>query len=240
MAAILLECAPDDVVLRDGRAWAEEHSLPLASVAREIRRGHLPLDDGEIALEGTATVDPEAETFSYGAHVATVDVDPETGRVSVVGYAAVSDCGRLVNPAIVRGQVEGGIVQGLGGALTEELAYDDGGRPRGATMFDYLVPLSPDVPPLQVELLETPSPVTPTGARGAGEVGIIAPGAAIANAVAAALGAPARPRRLPLTPPEVLALASTAREPRDAPGPGSYPGGTGAAPASPNQQRSVP
>jgi carbon-monoxide dehydrogenase large subunit len=241
MAAVLLECAPGDVVLRDGLAARGEEALVLGAVAAAIHRGHLPLEPGEVALEGSATVDPEAETFSYGAHVATVDVDAATGAVRVVHYAAVSDCGWLVNPAIVRGQVEGAIVQGLGGALTEELAYDAGGRPRGATLFDYVLPVADDVPEMAIELFETPSPVTPTGARGAGEVGIIAPGAAIANAVADALGCVAGTRHLPMTPPRVFALASTAREQRDAPGPGSYAGAQGVPPTpSTQEQRSVP
>jgi carbon-monoxide dehydrogenase large subunit len=132
-------------------------------------------------------------------------------------YAAVSDCGRLINPAIVRGQIEGGIVQGIGGALMEQLTFAADGTPTAATLFDYLLPTAADVPPMAVELLETPSPVTPTGARGAGEIGIIGPGAAIAGAVTDAFGGRAQARELPLTPPRVRALAriaSTGREPR--------------------------
>ena len=120
-----------------------------------------------------------------------------------------------MNPAIVRGQVEGGIVQGIGGALTEELGLRAAGRPRGATLFDYVLPVADDVPPLAIELFETPSPVTPTGARGAGEIGIIGP---------------VRRSRTPSPPPSAasshapspddpatgaFALASTAREQRD-------------------------
>jgi aerobic carbon-monoxide dehydrogenase large subunit len=228
MAGVLLGAAPEDVVLRDGRAAAGEEAVALGTVAAAIRRGELALQAGEAALEASATVDPTAETFSYGAHAATVDVDPATGRAAVVHYAAVTDCGRLINPAIVRGQIEGAIVQGIGGALMEELAFDAGGRPLGATFFDYVLPVAPDVPELEIELLETPSPVTPTGARGAGEVGILAPGAAISGAVADALGGRVGARELPLTPPRILALAdraSTARERRDARKSGSYAGG---------------
>jgi aerobic carbon-monoxide dehydrogenase large subunit len=216
MAGQLLAAAPDDVELRDGQAFARDgRAIPLSTVASAIRRGELRLGEEETALEASATVDPTADTFSYGAHVAVADVDPSTGSVSLVRYAAVSDCGRLINPAIVRGQVEGGIVQGIGGALMEEIRFTAEGVPSAATLFDYVLPTACDVPPLMIELFETPSPVTPTGARGAGEIGIIGPGAAIAGAVSAAFGGRAQADRLPLTPPRVRTLAlaaSTGRE----------------------------
>lgn len=217
MAAELLGVAPEDVALSDGAATASGgRSIALSAVAAAIQRGRLVLTDDETALEASATVDPTAETFSYGAHVAVADVDPGTGAVELMRYAAVSDCGRLINPAIVRGQVEGGIVQGIGGALMEALGFDADGVPTAATLFDYVLPTAADVPPLAVELFETPSPVTPTGARGAGEIGILGPGAAIAGAVTAAFGGRSPASRLPLTAPEVRALAradSTGREP---------------------------
>jgi carbon-monoxide dehydrogenase large subunit len=210
MAAELLGCAPDAVALRDGHAEAGQRRLALAAVAAALRRGELHLAPGETLLEAAATVDPATETFSYGTHVAIADVDADTGVVRVVHYAAVTDCGRLINPAIVRGQIEGAIVQGIGGALMEELTYDDDGRPLTTTLFDYVLPTAADVPPLVQELIETPSPVTPTGARGAGEAGILGPGAAIAAAVADALGGGVGVDRLPLTPPRVRALARIA------------------------------
>lgn len=216
MAAVLLEVDQVEVELRDGHAVGPAgDALPLSAVAASIQRGELRLDEDETVLEASATVDPPSETFSYGAHVAVADVDPGTGAVKLVHYAAVSDCGRLINPAIVEGQVEGGIVQGIGGALMEEVAYGSDGVP-AATLFDYLVPTLPDVPPLAIELFETPSPVTSTGARGAGEIGILGPGPAIAGAVTAALRGRAQVDRLPITPPAVRALAlaaSTVREP---------------------------
>jgi CO/xanthine dehydrogenase Mo-binding subunit len=218
MAAEMLAIAPDDVELRHGQAIAQGGAaVALSDVAAAIRRGELHLEEGETALEASATIDPAADTFSYGAHVAVADVDPSTGSVGLVRYAAVSDCGRLINPAIVHGQIEGGIVQGIGGALMEEITFDHVGAPRAVTLFDYVVPTACDIPPLLIELFETPSPVTPTGARGAGEIGIIGPGAAIAGAVSAAFRGRVQARRLPLTPPRVRALslaASTGREPR--------------------------
>jgi carbon-monoxide dehydrogenase large subunit len=229
MAGLMLTAATDDVELRAGRAFLPDgRSVTLASVAAAIRRGELRLTEGETALEASATVDPGGDTFSYGAHVAVADVDPSTGAVNVVRYAAVSDCGRLINPAIVKGQVEGGIVQGIGGALMEEIAFTDEGAPSAGTLFDYVVPTAVDVPPLMIELFETPTPVTATGARGAGEIGIIGPGPAIAGAVSAAFGGRAQVRRLPLTPPRVRALAleaSTGREPRPAGSRSAYSGG---------------
>jgi carbon-monoxide dehydrogenase large subunit len=211
MAGELLAAPPDAVQLGGGRATGPGgRAVPLSDVAAAIRRGELRLDDGETALEASATVDPPGDTFSYGAHVAVADVDPLTGVVTLVRYAAVSDCGRLINPAIVRGQIEGGIVQGIGGALMEELAFASDGTPTTTTLFDYAIPTICDLPPLVVELFETPSPVSSTGARGAGELGIIGPGAAIAGAVSAAFGGRVQARRMPLTPQVVRGLARAA------------------------------
>jgi carbon-monoxide dehydrogenase large subunit len=216
MAGSLLDIDPDALVLANGCAMASDgRSVALATVAAAIQQGQLALAPDETALEASATVDPRAETFSYGAHVAVADVDEGTGVVALVRYVAVSDCGRLINPAIVQGQVEGGIVQGIGGALMEQLRVDGDGQPMATTMFDYVVPTAADVPPLVTELFETPSPVTATGARGAGEIGIIGPGAAVAGAVTAAFAGRASADCLPLTPPRVRALArraSTRRE----------------------------
>src|SRR3954452_13013175 len=154
MAADALGLTADDITLRGGRAHAPDgRSVVIAELTAAIQRGELALEPGELALEGAATVEPTAETFAYAAHVATVDLDPATGRVEVVHYAAVSDCGRLINPAIVRGQIEGAIVQGIGGALMEELAFDpQTGQPTATTRFDYVVPTAADVPPMALEL----------------------------------------------------------------------------------------
>jgi aerobic carbon-monoxide dehydrogenase large subunit len=214
MAGQALNVGADDVTLRDGRGHAPDgRSIAVGELAAAIQRGELVLEPGELALEGSATVDPTSETFAYAAHVAAIDLDPATGRVEVVHYAAVSDCGRLINPAIVRGQVEGAIVQGIGGALMEELDFDEAGQPTAATLFDYVLPTAADVPPMALELVETPSPVTANGARGAGEIGVLGPGAAIANAIRDALGGAVQPSRLPLTPPRVRALAREALPP---------------------------
>jgi carbon-monoxide dehydrogenase large subunit len=196
-AADRLGVAPADVLLAGSAAHAGERSVAFADLI-------------SAALEAERTVDPSAETFSYAAHVAVVDVDPATGAVEVVRYVAVSDCGTLIDPKIVRGQVEGGVAQGIGGALMEELRFDEDGRPLSATLFDYSLPTAADVPDVEVAFLETPTDRTVTGARGAGEIGIIGPAAAIAGAVAQALGNGARPRSVPLTPERVRALAAEA------------------------------
>ena len=222
-AAERLGIEPAAVALRAGAAAAAAggEAIALADLAQ----------DGP-PLEGRATVDPAAETFSYGAHVAVVDVDPGTGAVELVRYAAVSDCGTQINPAIVRGQVEGGVVQGIGGALMEELRFAPDGQPLTQTLFEYAIPTAADVPRVDTAFLETPTDRTATGARGGGEIGIIGPGAAIAGAVWNAIGGSVAPTALPLTPERVRALVRA----RDAAAPGARPAwlgrraGAGAAP----------
>jgi carbon-monoxide dehydrogenase large subunit len=151
-------------------------------------------------------------TWAAGAHAAVVAVDTETGVVDVLRYAAVHDCGREINPLIVEGQVRGGIAQGIGGALYEEVRYDDEGQLLSGTLADYLVPTAEEVPSVLLESRETPSPLNPLGLRGVGEGGAIAPPAVIANAVEDALAEhDAVVRRTPLTPEVVHGLASGLR-----------------------------
>jgi aerobic carbon-monoxide dehydrogenase large subunit len=210
-AAALLEAQPDDIELVDGRVQirgAPEHGLSLAHVAGMVRRGQLTDWGVEPVLEAVAAFDPPELTYSYTAHVAQARVDRATGRVDVLRYVTASDCGTLLNPAIVRGQIEGGAIQGIGGALMEEIAYGaDGGLLTGS-LLDYGAPSAPECPEIVTLLMETPTPRNSRGIRGAGEIGIVAPAAAIANAVADALGptAPA-PREIPMTLPRVAALA---------------------------------
>jgi carbon-monoxide dehydrogenase large subunit len=144
-------------------------------------------------------------TFTNGAHLAVVEVDVETGRVRVLRYVAVDDCGRIVNPALVEGQIAGGVAQGLGGALVEHCAYDETGQLLTATLMDYAVPTAVDVPPLELHHLETPAPSIAGGFKGAGEAGTTGAPAAILNAVNDAL-APfgALISEQPITPERVL------------------------------------
>jgi carbon-monoxide dehydrogenase large subunit len=211
-AGELLEAAPADVELAAGTARVKgspDRSVPIPRVARAVQTGEIIPDGATPGLEALATYEPQDETTSYAAHAAVVDVHPATGRVSVKRYVAVSDCGVLINPRIVAGQIIGAVVQGIGGALLEELVYDEYGQFLSPTLGHYQLPTTADVPAITVEQIETPTPLTPTGARGVGEIGITGPGAAIAGAVADALGrsSPA-PRRLPMTQPRVWALAA--------------------------------
>ncbi len=214
VAADMLGSQPDEVRLAAGRAWVggTGASVPISAVAARARLGRAPGDPPGVPLEAMATYEPAAETYSFAVHVAVVGVQPRTGVVTIRRYVTVSDCGRLINPGFVAGQIEGGVVQGIGGALFEEAAYDTEGRFLTPTLMEYLIPTVMDAPEVEVELVETPTPLTLTGARGAGELGVLAPAAAVANAIADALGPGAsRPTQTPLTPARVwrLAAAST-------------------------------
>ncbi|MFL5085671.1 MAG: molybdopterin cofactor-binding domain-containing protein, partial [Xanthobacteraceae bacterium] len=152
-------------------------------------------------------------TYTYGAHAAHVAVDAKTGHVALVDYVIVEDCGRIINPMTLRGQVIGSAVQGLGGAFLENLIYDEQGQLLTGTLADYLIPTASDFPSVRAVVMEVhPSPINPLGAKGAGEGGIICVGGVIANAVANALAAfGVEPRELPLTPPRIWQLIQDAR-----------------------------
>ena len=141
----------------------------------------------EPGLEATKFYDPYYGTASNATHVAVVEVDRATCEVKTLRYVVVEDCGRMVNPLIVDGQVHGGVAQGIGAALLEEIVYDDHGQLLSGTLMDYVVPSACEVPMMEVHHLETPSPVTLGGFRGMGEGGTIGAPAAIANAIADAL-----------------------------------------------------
>ena len=154
-------------------------------------------------------------TYSYGAHAAHVAVDPMTGHVAILDYVAVEDVGRIINPATLRGQVLGALVQGLGGTFLERFAYDANGQPLSTSFADYLMPTASDFPNIRAFLMEEePSPINPLGAKGAGEGGIIPVGGVIANAVASALQSlGVEPHELPLSPATVWQLMRDARAP---------------------------
>jgi carbon-monoxide dehydrogenase large subunit len=193
LAAHLLEAAPADVVLDGGRAAVRgfpERAVTLAEIARAAHApplGGLP-EGIEPGLSATVHFDPPGPTFSGAVHVAMVEVDRDTGRVRVVRYALVEDCGPIINPVIVEGQIHGAVVQGLGEALLEQVVYDGDGQLLTGTLMDYALPKAGDVPPLEISHLETPSPLMPGGIKGMGEGGTIGAPAAIANAVADAVG----------------------------------------------------
>lgn len=179
--------------------------LPLHDLARRVLSGGLPRDE-EPGLEATAHYEPPPSTHANSTHLAVVEVDVDTGHVGLLRYVVVEDCGTIINPRVVDGQIQGGVAQGIGMALYEHAVYDDSGQLLTGTLMDYLVPTAADVPAVEIGHIESPSPYTPHGIKGMGEGGAIAPPAAIANAVADAL-APfdVRVTALPITPERVLA-----------------------------------
>ena len=132
-----------------------------------------------------------------------MEVDPETGKVEVIRYTAVQDAGKAIHPSYVEGQMQGGVVQGIGWALHEEYVYDERGQMRNASLLDYRLPTTLDVPLIETIIVEVPNPGHPYGVRGVGEVPIVPPPAAIANAIYDAIGV--RLRDLPMSPPKVCA-----------------------------------
>jgi aerobic carbon-monoxide dehydrogenase large subunit len=190
IGAHLLEVAPEDVELADGSIsvlGAPGRSVAIAEVARLAHHAAHRLPAGaEPGLEVRSTFDPPG-TFSNATHGAEVEVDPATGAVEVRRYVVVEDCGSVINPMIVEGQVHGGVAQGIAAALYERLAYDDRAQPLSGTFADFLVPTAAEIPRIEIHHLETPSAHSATGAKGMGEGGMIGAPAAIANAVSDAL-----------------------------------------------------
>jgi carbon-monoxide dehydrogenase large subunit len=195
-----VEVAGDVVRSRENPA----HAVPLAHV-HELAIVGLSLPEGEApGLEATAHFEPPAAAFAFGSAAAIVRVDPETGEYTVDRFVMVHDCGVVVNPKLVDGQVRGGLAQGFGATLAEELVYDEAGQLVNGTLMDYFVPTACDLPPIELRHTEVPSPVTPFGVRGVGEIGTIPPGAAVANAICDALADfGVELDRLPVTPERV-------------------------------------
>ena len=217
IGAFLMNADPAQVDVRDGRAIGPSGSVALGEIARVwyLRPQDLPAHVNPGGLEVTAGYKPvrDSGTFSYGAHAALVAVDPEIGDVEILDYVVVEDGGRLVNPMIVDGQIYGGVAQGIGTALYEEMPFDTSGQPLASTLSDYLLPGPTEVPALRIVHMETPSPYTEFGVKGIGEGGAIAPPAAIANAVNDALQSLGAAELLqsPITPLRVLAAIAQAR-----------------------------
>ena len=191
LAAYLLEAAPGDIEIRDGFASIVGDSqikLPVADIAGFAYFGGpaRPPDMTEPALTATRSYDPP-QTYANGCVVALVDVDPKTGIVTIDEIVAVEDCGTMLNPMIVDGQVTGAIAQGIGSALFEELVYGEDGQLLTGSLMDYLYPSTMEVPPMRIDHLTTPSDVTEGGIKGVGEGGTVAAPAAVLNAVADAL-----------------------------------------------------
>ena len=226
IAAHLLEASPEDIEAHDGALSVR--GSPGASVtwqqvatAANIRTVDLP-KGVEPGLEASATYEPPgiehfpdefgrvnaAATYTNASHAAVVSVDTGTGQIKMLEYIVAHDCGTVINPQIVRGQVVGGVAQGIGGALLEQLHYDEWGNPQSTSFLDYHLPGATEIPTMQVLHFESPAPAMPWGAKGAGEAGIIGPGPAIAAAVEDALSGKgiAEITRTPITAPYVLSL----------------------------------
>ncbi len=212
VAAHLLEANPDDLELDGGKVFVR--GLPQRAVSfSELARAAVPgwaskLPAGlEPGLEATFYFVPPTVTWANAAHVAVIEVDIETGAIKLLDYAVAHDAGKLINPLLVDGQVHGGVAQGIGAALYEEIVYDQNGQMLSGSFVNYLLPGSMEVPKIKTVHLESLSPLNPLGVKGLGEGGAIAPPAAIANALADALR-PFAPRVnvIPLTPDRVLEL----------------------------------
>ncbi|MFC4051445.1 aerobic carbon-monoxide dehydrogenase large subunit [Actinomadura syzygii] len=164
-----------------------------------------PVASGEEpGLEGRGYYSPVRSTFASGAHAAIVEVDPDTAEIAILRYAVVHDCGRLINPMVVEGQIHGGVAQGVGGALYERMAYDESGQLLNASFMDFLMPYATEVPRIETGHLETPSPLNPLGIKGAGEAGVIPVSAVIASAVEDAEGV--RVDAMPISPDDLHTL----------------------------------
>lgn len=215
IGASLLQTDVDSVRVENGQVIAPGGTVSLAEIARVwyLKPQDLPPDVDPAGLEVTVGYKPDRDTgtFSYAAHAALVSVDPELGHVEILDYAIVEDGGVLVNPMIVDGQVTGGMAQGIGTALYEEMPFDRQGQPLASTLADYLLPGPVEVPDLRILHMESPSPYTEFGQKGIGESGAIGPPAAIGNAINDALkGLGVEVDALPITPRRLLALIQAA------------------------------
>ncbi|GAC1362833.1 MAG: molybdopterin-dependent oxidoreductase [Ktedonobacteraceae bacterium] len=231
VASFVLEAAPEDLELVDGRArikGAPARGISLAALAiasNPIRYAYgaqaadlpailptrqgppLPVGD-EPGLEAVRYFSPQHATFASGVHAAIVEVDIHTGIIKIRKYVVMHDCGKLVNPLIVEGQIYGGVAQGIGGSFYERLDYDDNGQLLNANYMDFLIPYATEIPHIEVDHIETPSPINPLGIKGAGEAGCIPVPALMAAAIEDAL-APfgVEVNRMPLTPDDIRKLA---------------------------------
>ena len=215
LAAHLLEAAPADIVLNDGQ-WQVRgvpgRAVTFAVIAKAAYSGARP-PGMEAGLESTRYFQPPGMVFPFGAHVAVVEVDPETGSVTLQRYVSVDDCGRVLNPMLVEGQVHGGLAQGIAQGLYEEIAYGDDGAMLSGNLTTYMIPTAPDLPSFALDRTITPSPINPLGVKGVGESATIGSTPTIVNAVLDAL-APLGIRHIdpPCTPEKVWRAIESARK----------------------------
>jgi CO/xanthine dehydrogenase Mo-binding subunit len=198
-AANLWEVDENEVTFDNGNfrnANGKVHSVFFKDLASIIS------DEGT-PIVGCGAVDPKGVGGAFATHIVDVEVDPETGKVAILRYTAVQDVGKAIHPSYVEGQIHGGAVQGIGWALNEEYIYNDEGRMTNSSFLDYRMPTSYDVPMIEAVIVEVPNPGHPYGVRGVGEVPIVPPAAAIANAIYDAIGI--RMKELPMSPDRILA-----------------------------------
>jgi carbon-monoxide dehydrogenase large subunit len=203
MAAQLMQSAPEDLDIIEGMVVrrAGGTSMPLGAVAAALLPASPARQGREPGLCADGWFHTAHQVYPYGSHLAVVKVDPDTGTVAIERYIIGYDIGRAINPMLVKGQIVGGFAQGLGGALLEEFRYSERGDPLSVTFADYLMPTAREIPPVEIILTEDfPADLNPLGIKGAGESGITAVGAAIANAVEDAIGMPGAITELPITP----------------------------------------
>ena len=192
VAAQALEAAPEDLEIVAGNVRVRgvpEMTMSLGEISRMLagQPGFALAGGVAPGMEALATFEPETVTFCNGCHVAEVEVDVETGAVAVLAYTVVHDCGRMINPMVVEGQVVGGAVHGMGSALFERMIFDEAGQPMTINLGEYVMPTAPDCPRMRIEHMESPTPLNPLGVKGAGEGGLIPVPSAIAAAVEHAL-----------------------------------------------------
>jgi carbon-monoxide dehydrogenase large subunit len=213
IAGHMLEADPEDLEAEDGRISVKGSPsafVTMADVGRAAYIRAIELPDGEDpGIEAVEAFDPPQFAWPYGANVAVVEVDAETGQVSFLDYVYVHDCGTIINPTIVEGQIQGGVAQGIGAALFEKLPYDEEGQPLFATFMEYVLPTSAEVPRLAMEHQHTPSPNIPGGMKGVGEAGAIGSPAAVVAAIEDALSQyGARITETPVTPAAIVAMVT--------------------------------
>ncbi len=225
LAAQVLEVAPTDLLMEDGRVTVRgvpTRAVEIGELARlveeqpDLIERDPPNPANGTPIEGLAAwrdFSPPGATYSSGAHLAVVEVDTETGAVHVLTYVAVDDCGRVLNHYLAEAQIHGGLAQGISQALYEEVLYDQNGQLLSGTLLDYALPIAGQVPEIVTAFIETPSPNNPLGAKGVGEAGCIGAPPAIVNAVLDALSPLAiKAIDMPLTPEKIWALVQAARE----------------------------
>ncbi len=189
------EMEASDIAWQDGQFRGNGHSLGFKEAAQELSSGYE-------ALTASVTMNTGGAGPCFGTHIVDVEVDPETGKVTILRYTAVQDVGKAIHPSYVEGQIQGGVVQGIGWALNEEYIYSDDGHLLNASLLDYRMPTALDLPMIETVVVEVANPDHPFGVRGVGEVPIVPPAAAIANAIYDAIGV--RPTELPMSPARIL------------------------------------